>query len=290
MRDGQGVGRVGRRQLAPAPAGRAHHRLHLALVRAPLPATACFIARAAYSATGRPAAPSAASATPRAWPSTRAERGFAATKTCSTAATSGACSADHLDSRAWSAASRARAARRAAAQRAVRHVHDAPAARARRRRSRSRSNPGSIPRMRIALPAEDKVRRSSWRGGACQTLGQRAAPSPRRRCRSSRTRSARRPGPRGRRRARSIASASSPSSFTVVVGSIVISALAGAKPALAQGVPHGLETRPARSRPRSTSRALDHVLGARLERGLEQRVERRRPRARTQIRPLFSKR
>ena len=61
-----------------------------ALLAAPLPTTAFLTARGATSSTASRAAPRTASTTPRASPSTSAERGLAETKTCSTAARSGA--------------------------------------------------------------------------------------------------------------------------------------------------------------------------------------------------------
>ena len=52
-------------------------------VARPEPVKASFTSDGAYSNTGSPACAAAASATPRAWPSTRAERGDAPQKTCS---------------------------------------------------------------------------------------------------------------------------------------------------------------------------------------------------------------
>jgi hypothetical protein len=60
-----------------------------ALVARPCPTTAFFICSAVYSATGRPPATSAASAAPRAWPSSNVLCGLTLTNTISTDAASG---------------------------------------------------------------------------------------------------------------------------------------------------------------------------------------------------------
>ena len=65
-------------------------------VARPEPVKASFTSDGAYSNTGSPACAAAASATPRAWPSTRAERGDAPQKTCSIEHSAEPV-ADHLD-------------------------------------------------------------------------------------------------------------------------------------------------------------------------------------------------
>jgi hypothetical protein len=57
----------------------------------PFPVTDRLMRAGEYSLTGRPPAATAARIAPRAWPSTSAERGLTATKTCSTTTQSGAC-------------------------------------------------------------------------------------------------------------------------------------------------------------------------------------------------------
>jgi hypothetical protein len=64
----------------------------------PLPTTAFFTRRAAYSATGIPPRAAVINMTPRAWPSLSVDCGFLLTKTSSTAVPSGACSAMRLSS------------------------------------------------------------------------------------------------------------------------------------------------------------------------------------------------
>ena len=60
-----------------------------AFAASPWPTTDFFICRAVYSATGSPAVTSAASAAPRAWPSSRVDCGLTFTNTISTTACSG---------------------------------------------------------------------------------------------------------------------------------------------------------------------------------------------------------
>ena len=60
-----------------------------ALLARPWPAMAFFICTAVYSATGRSAATRAASAAPRAWPSSSVLCGFTFTNTISTEAAAG---------------------------------------------------------------------------------------------------------------------------------------------------------------------------------------------------------
>ena len=62
----------------------------------PLPVKASFTSEGGYSKTGRPARAAAASATPRAWPRTSAERGDAPEWTCSTADLAGAGAGDDV--------------------------------------------------------------------------------------------------------------------------------------------------------------------------------------------------
>ena len=142
----------------------------------PCPVAAALISLALYSWTATPWMPQVTIAAPRAWPSLRAEEGFFARKTFSTAASVGRWRRIRSESSRWilkrrsgkDASPSSRMTPHATGETAFPRTSTIPYP--------VRSDPGSIPMMRLS----------------------RTPPCPRRRCRSSPRRSGRRRTPRGR--------------------------------------------------------------------------------------------
>ena len=101
QRDGERIGGVLRRMLALEAEDRDDHPADLLLRRAPEAAHRALHCAGAYSAEATPAAPQAASATPRAWPTARIARGSRPMNSDSSAAASGAWRASTATMPSW---------------------------------------------------------------------------------------------------------------------------------------------------------------------------------------------